>query len=336
LNYYSQTILARMPRLGSKIFHCIFYLYRRDPRTGELAGPCGTGSLVLRPSKQFPNLHHYYGVTNWHVVNGSAGASIIRLNTKNGATRFLEYDPMDWSFVANGDDLAAIDLTADLSIDDETNVNPEDGFVTEDIVKSFEIGPGEDVFMGGLYPNQSGGQRNRPCVRFGNIAMMPDRLALVKQPNGNMRPSYLADMRSRSGFSGAPVFIYRTPHDDLSGPWRSLQDEQHRATGDEIYNIKDRFLAILGIHCGQYWERIEVSKSDKTPESGGDPINDGDELYVQGAMTIIVPAWRISELLDLEIFETRRRDREQKWQASMEKLSLDEVLSSESKQKLEK
>jgi len=301
-----------MPRLNSKIFDCVFYLYRRNPKTGEVEGPFGTGGIYVRMSKNLPAFHHYYGVTNWHVSH-NAGASIIRINTKDGKTRFLEYDPIDWQFMPGADDLSAVDITDDLSNEtDQTNVNPEDGFVTPDIIKRFEIGPGEDIFMGGLYPNHHGGDRNKPCARFGNIAMMPDEKSLVKQPNNIWRPSYLADMRSRTGFSGSPVFIYRTPQDNLNVVWRDLHKRVFHPAGDDLYEIKDRFLAILGVHCGQFWENLKVATSDGSPERLGDPIQEGDDLYVQGAMTIIVPAWRISELLNLEVFEMARQDREKK------------------------
>jgi hypothetical protein len=55
---------------------------------------------------------------------------------------------------------------------------------------------------------------------------------------------------------------------------------------------------------------MKVSKDGTTTERKGDPIVEGDSLLVQGGMTIVAPAWRITDLLDSESFEIVRRDRE--------------------------
>jgi hypothetical protein len=69
---------------------------------------------------------------------------------------------------------------------------------------------------------------------------------------------------------------------------------------------------LLGVHCGQYWDKIKVRKTPPTKhDREGDPIHEGDDLYIQGAMNVVVPAWRIRELLDLEVFETARKRRDE-------------------------
>ena len=51
------------------------------------------------PSETVHGSEHYYAVSNWHVANDGM-ASVIRLNTKDGKTRFIEKDPaVDWHFV---------------------------------------------------------------------------------------------------------------------------------------------------------------------------------------------------------------------------------------------
>lgn len=59
---------------------------------------------------------------------------------------------------------------------------------------------------------------------------------------------------------------------------------------------------MLGVHCGQFWDMVSVQKARQRPaartERLGDPILEGDELEIQSSMTIVVPAWRITELLD--------------------------------------
>src|ERR1700730_10815269 len=53
------------------------------------------------------------------------------------------------------------------------------------------------------------------AARFGNISLLASDDAPIEQPNQQRRPSHIFDMRSRPGFSGSPVFVYRTPSGDL-------------------------------------------------------------------------------------------------------------------------
>src|ERR1700681_742865 len=70
-----------MPRFRPAVTMTTFYLYRRDHKTGQIAGPCGTGFCVIVPSAISGAIPHAYGVTAHHVIQ-QAGASIIRLNKR--------------------------------------------------------------------------------------------------------------------------------------------------------------------------------------------------------------------------------------------------------------
>jgi hypothetical protein len=288
-----------MPKLAPNILDAVFYLYRSDPESGKTTGPWGTGFIVGRPISGI-SYYHFYGVTNWHVSN-DLGASIIRINTQDGKTRFIDYEPHEWQFVPHHDDISIVDLTDDLRETDQIAFCREYEFLSKDLIKRLEIGPGDDVFMVGLFADAHGGDRNIPCVRFGNLSMMASDHALIEQPNYQKRPSYLTDMRSRSGFSGSPVFAYRIPGSNLD-----------RAPGEPLpMKPSFKFMGLLGIHCGQFLEEFEVRKKPaKNEERLGDPIHEGDKLYAPGAMNIVVPSWRVSEILDLEIFDTPRQKRE--------------------------
>jgi hypothetical protein len=311
-------IAIEMPKLNANLFECVFFLYGVGPGTGKLDGPFGTGSIVARPS-EVKGEYHFYGVTNWHLSHES-GASIIRINTTDGATRFLNYEPTDWQFIPGADDLSIVDLTDDLRETDQIWFHSEDRFITKEHISKFEIEPGEDVFMVGLFDKQHGGSRNVPCARFGNLAMVASDQNPVVQPNGGVSASYLTDMRSRSGFSGSPVCIYRVPSTDLSGKSRTwpLDMTGGWAASGGVVTIKNHFLALLGVHCGQFWDAVEVRKSDRRPERTGEPILDGDRLWIEGSMNVVVPAWRISELLDLEVLEKARECRIPRQRAASE------------------
>lgn len=290
-----------MPKLARDIGHSVFYLYRLNPKTGKWEGPCGTGFVVARRSARLGNFNHYYGVSNWHLTHDQ-GASIIRINTTDGKSRFLDYGPEDWEFVKDGDDLSIIDLTDKTRQGDQVSNFADHGFVDKNFIEQFQVSLGEDVFMLGLFAAHHGGERNTPVARFGNLALLADDAAPIEQPNGVMRPSHLVDMRSRTGFSGSPVALYRLPDADLSTVVAQPFVLQS--------GIKMRAIALLGVHCGQFPDPVKVYKSPPKREREGDPIHEGDTVYIQSGMTIVVPAWRIIEMLDLEVFEMARRDRE--------------------------
>lgn len=290
-----------MPKLDRDILNAAFYLYGKEPKPNggtKITGPWGTGGVVARRVPD-TNRYHFYGITNRHIAH-SAGASIIQVNTADGKTRRLDYEPHDWQFIPQQDDLAAIDITDDIKSGDQISFVSEDVFISQAAFAHYELSPGDDVFMVGLFANAHGGHRNVPCVRFGNISMTANENALIKQPHGIRRPSYLTDMRSRGGFSGSPVFVYRNPVMDLDRKPGAPLPLRHYP----------KFLGLLGIHCSQFWEPIKVSKKPPKPnEQAGDLIREGDTLYVQSAMNVVIPACRISEILDLEVFEMARKKR---------------------------
>jgi hypothetical protein len=121
-----------MPKINRRLLEASFFLYRRNPKNQtEMTGPHGTGCIVSRPSAHQNDPDHYYAVSNRHVVQ-AAGASIIRINTHDGRTRFVEKVQDDWRWVGDSDDLTIADITDDLNIKtDAVSCIPESGFVTE-------------------------------------------------------------------------------------------------------------------------------------------------------------------------------------------------------------
>ncbi len=287
-----------MPRIPTAITSSVVYLYGLNPKTGEIDGPCGTGCIISVPEERPRGNPHHYAVTNWHVAVRD-GASIIRLNRQDGNTRFIHRDPSEWTYDKNGDDLAVTRIDLDPERDLVSHI-PQDLFVTPKFIERYHVRFGEDVFMVGLFAGHDGGEQNIPKGRFGNISMMATDLAPVDQPNRVTRPCHIIDLRSRTGFSGSPVFSYRTPASDLTA-----FDEGGEWT---VRTQNNMYLRLLGIHCRQFFEPLEVSRlKEEAGESLGDPIKEGDLLEIQSSMTAVIPAWRISELLeDSELTKTRK------------------------------
>lgn len=312
-----------MPRLNPFFERAVFFLYRRNPETGQVEGPVGTGSCIGMRRKGAAGeqpLRHVYAVTNYHVALGKTCGTIIRINTIDGRSRSIETEPHEWHFIAKHDDLAAIDITETLDALDDVYAIPDHLFLTKQLVNIFQIGIGEDGFMLGLFSEQTGADRNMIAARFGNISLLAHDDAPIPQPHGVVRPSHIFDMRSRPGFSGSPVFIYRTPSGDLTEshrPYRMRTDlwvnRNPVITAEEEWEQERRksrntFLRLLGVHAGQYPETVEVKRLKKAKRAA--LIRDGEKLQIPSSMTVVVPAWEVANLLNEPHFVEQRSARE--------------------------
>jgi hypothetical protein len=93
---------------------------------------------------------------------------------------------------------------------------------------------------------------------------------------------------------------------------------------DDWQDRENTFLMLLGVHAGQYPERVEARKADKTLGESDDIIRDRDKLKIPSSMTVVVPAWEIANLLQLPIFVDQRRERDDRMNEEREKKNLPE------------
>lgn len=277
-----------MPRIPPKTLNCAAYLYPSvaDAEAGEDFG--GTAFFVMIPSS-VPDRGYLYAVTNWHVAV-AGGASVLRVNTKDGGTDIFDFGPEDWDFDRRFD-IAVVRLSLDPSRHSYSPI-PVHGFVSQDDVERVKLGPGDDVFMVGRFVDHDGGPVNRPSVRFGNISVMPTP---IPQENGGTADSYCIDLHSRSGYSGSPVFVYRTPGFDL-------EERLGEGANKALLVAGTNYLALLGIHFAQFpeqWEIRRIEPGRKAYESHVPLLTDG--AYVSGlsGMTCVLPAWSIMDVLNM-------------------------------------
>jgi len=93
-------------------------------------------------------------------------------------------------------------------------------------------------------------------------------------------------MRSISGYSGSPVFIYwEFGGGHLEGIRRTM-----------IHS----YLGLLGVDWGHIPLRLPVL------DSAGKPLPDGQHVKSHTSMSGVVPAWRLMELLDSQILRDQR------------------------------
>ena len=289
-----------MPQITPPFMGSVFYLFPHP--TNQFAAtdePGGTGCFVGLHSNSLRLLYHIYAVSNRHVVRDSP---CIRVNTKDGSTRLIELEHHDWVEL-DGEDLAAADVTDQLGFDanklqwlDDFHWIPQAGFLSK---YQFLSLVGFDTFMIGLFEDHRAGPRNAPVARFGNVAAVPSDDAPVRllPADPYAAPAFLNDMRSRTGFSGSPVWIWQavTRLEDIP------PDEERR---DGVIFVKP-YVSLLGVHRGQIPEEVRILHAEE-------PKLHGARIRIPSAMTAVIPAWRVSDLLNSEAFVAQRVARDQR------------------------
>jgi len=295
---YTRWVDTGMPKINPEVLDCVFFLYktREDAEKGKKSG--GTGFFVGIPSDKFPEHIYAYAITNWHVVL-EGGYSVLKINTVDGNVHIIETEPIEWEFQPRKDDIAIYPYLDELNSDiHKAIVIPTTLFATDEIVLEKEIGVGDDVFMVGRFIDYDGEVTNSPAVRFGHISIMP---VPIKQRTGYMGKSYCIDLHSRQGFSGSPVFIYRTPGTNL--------DEILRTEKTVFFSSKKVLFNFLGIHWGQFPEQWEIIISDKLPKSENHGlITEGKYVKGLSGMTCVIPAQQILDLLNTPLLHKQRME----------------------------
>ena len=315
-----------MPLIPQNVIDGTFYLYRT--REHALAGkhPGGSGFVVrydgpprLHPTYYTPGTQHY-AVTNWHVAC-QEGASVIRLNTVDGGTDIIDLGPEDWHFLPGKYDVAATALTLDPNLHSASAVSSQAFYLPgpPEWGRDHIVGVGDDVFMIGLFVDHDGVTTNVPSARFGHVSMLPNPKATIIQETGYNGESWVIDMHSRTGFSGSPVYVYRTPWDDLDSAFfgREIEVSGVRPSFGDRYKGRVHFaptlFAVLGIHWGQFPERWELKEKSKLKkEARGGLIVDGAYVEAMSGMTCVIPALNILEVLDMPILKGQREIAEAK------------------------
>ena len=290
-----------MPRIEQQYLDCSIYLYRTEAsaRAGENAG--GSGFLVsVRAKPPFDREfypmprttvlppEHIYAVTNKHVAR--QGFPVIRLNMIDGQQDIIPLKHEDWIPHPDGDDLAVVAI--DLPKHKHRYYAVTNYSFVKQVNAFSDYGAGDDTFMVGRFINHSGKQRNTPSLRFGSIAMLP--FEKVKLYDGFMQEAFLVETRSISGFSGSPVFVYEPRGSSFiteSGRESSITDLVGRPR-------------LLGIDCGH------VPKHEKIIDGAGNPHSDW-KVNANTGMAIVIPAWRLDDLLYRPELVMQRRKKEE-------------------------
>jgi hypothetical protein len=267
---------AGVPRINDELMQSIIYLYpsRDAAERGEAAG--GTGFLVSYTSDKFANAFFLFAVSNKHVVC-DGGSSVIRVNTLAGGVDIFEFEPHQW-YSTNDHDLAIMPVKLDLA---KHRIKAADlsFLLTIAAMKTYDIGPGDEVFMIGRFANHDGKIVNTPSVRFGNLSMMVDQ---IDHPYLGTQESFAVEMRSMGGYSGSPVFVYPSAWNMNTG-----------AT-----SVGGQRLFLLGVDWGHITHHSEVKEKLVTGETQSvAPLRKVLYVAANTGMNGVVPAWRLAELV---------------------------------------
>jgi hypothetical protein len=266
---------CKLMQIHPAIRKCVVYLgYEVAVGSTIVRHVGGTGFIVGLPVPGVPNVGAMFIVTAKHVIEDIAKADrnrhvFVRANRPHAGTTWTPTPPDAW--IKHGDpcvDLAILGF--DISGTDAL-AYPVDSFASSDVIHKEAIGPGDEVFMTGLFVGHPGQDRNIPILRAGNIAAMPEEDVSMKY---GLSDAYLIESRSTGGLSGSPVFVYVGKQRTLGGAFIVERGRQ------SFY--------LLGLVHG-HWDAETDSdiKVDAATEEEG--VNMG--------IAMIVPAQRIVEIL---------------------------------------
>lgn len=193
--------------------------------------PLGTGFVVASEhgGMMFQNI-----VTARHVIETIAGDKVmVRANKKTGGAEVWESDKDQWLFHPDAKQSDRIDvavLPSSMPPDyfDIAHVHLGIEPLTDEVIQQQSIGPGDEVFVTGLFTSHAGEERNIPVVRCGTIAAMPEERIWTTR---GYCDAYLIEVHSIAGLSGSPVFLQVAPFRVIEGNVQTAKGYTHYLMG---------------------------------------------------------------------------------------------------------
>jgi hypothetical protein len=233
---------------------------------------------------------HMYLVTALHNLEKIESKGLydayIRFNLLQGGCRSVRTEIAHWRTHPTDDTVDAAVLPFDSELPLDHLVFPLEGFLSHDEIAEGGVGPGNSVFVVGLFPQHKGAKRNIPIIRLGSIAAMPEEPIFNVEKRFRPMEGYLIETRSVGGLSGSPVFFRREASSLFgSGPVGSLY----------LFGL---------IHGHWNWDYPKVGNL-VVEEKYAEAFNMG--------ISIVVPASKILEIINRPELVERRKKIEDKW-----------------------
>lgn len=256
-----------------------------------------------------------YAVTARHVINDALEKSMdrgvyLRVNTIDGNCRWMSTQHSDWEFHEDERvDLAAMSLDwsdEDLKHNLDHLTIHSDWILTDELMKTLAVTPGEELFFPSLFVRHFGQKANVPIIRTGNIAALPTEPIRTKTGQSKV---YLAEARSIGGHSGSPVFVHfssekktHLEHVSKLPAFKSMP----RYKRDLLFE-----LPMLGVVHGHFSIAPDQFSPVANAETDQDSVAMRSYEDFNSGIAVIIPASAILELLNQKRFvDGRARDRE--------------------------
>jgi hypothetical protein len=270
-------------RVPDMIVDSAVYLCVKD--ASGTVRPAGTGFFLSIESEAREQISHGYLVTARHCILNARpyGALYARMNRRDtGEAELVELEE-GWNFHDDETNDVAVLPFAPPGV--QIVVTQRESLATPDVIERESIGIGDDLMVVGLFTRHYGRTANRPIVRAGIIAAMPDE-PIEDAGSGLPFDGYLAEVRSVGGLSGSPVWL-------IINPARVVKGE--RESRLHFY--------LLGLIRG-HWNKTEPWLSD-FGETEQESLNTG--------IAIVTPIQKALDIIDSEesVKQRRKVDREE-------------------------
>jgi hypothetical protein len=233
--------------------------------------------LGLRGDRSQSKPSHHYLVTARHCVEQSKnyGDLYVRLNKTGGGIEAIKLDSQ-WHYPEHeADDIAVMpfpSIAFSLAGFDTWPIEIPVWCLADETIAREVIGVGDEVVVVGLFTHRDGKHQNRPIVRSGIIAAMPDE-PLEDVNSGLEYDAYLAEIRSVGGLSGSPVFVVLPPG---------------RVRPDGTFEMNRRVFYLMGVVRG-HWNKRSPEFADFMGDEI-DQLNTGIAIVtpIQKAVDIVM------------------------------------------------
>lgn len=273
-------------QIPDEVRKCVAFIYYDTHDGGQAMA--GTAFFVSLPFKDRDDLMHVLVVTAHHIIAnieryGATDQVYLRLNTTSGDTIRAISRTGDWKghTTDKSVDVAVLSWSPPTDIVDFRAV-PMAIALDDEAIAKHGIGPGEDVFITGLFQRHYGSGRNIPIIRVGNLALMQEEKIDDGSPYAPL-DAYLIEARSTGGLSGSPVFLH-------AGFTRWVKDDVQHSTSNAPFFL-------LGLIHG-HWDE-----------------SDDDQRRVNMGIALVVPVEKILEILKQHEFVNWREQSEAEWAA---------------------
>lgn len=258
-------------KIPNEIRKAVSFLFYRNMVTGDYVPAGSAFYLGHDPMDGGRSSPRVYAVTARHVLDAldrrGTETVYLRVNTKGGQSEPLDYveAPIKSWFTHPSDrsiDVAIFETP--IPVGQDHLVMPMRMCLTDEVIRTYEVNLGDEVFIVGLFRHHYGKSKNIPIVRVGNLSALDEEPVATQL--GEIR-AYIIEARSIGGLSGSPVFLNL-------GLARIVNNQLKFTQGHPLY--------LLGLVHGHYDVRASQVTTAETDQLGltNEKINAGIGIVV--------------------------------------------------------